>query len=206
MIHLLDPEIIVPATKIITAPWIWIQASFPFPIFPASCKSIDEFLTPTADNNTTGWTTTPLWSKLAVDTNDVISESSLDNEACPSKHIIDFELAMSNPVGEPGPSDCQGMRVVVSARKETNGGSLGECDICIRLEEVTTNRTVLRCFNDIGDSFNQVTDTLTDAEVDLVGNHDNLNVFIEARVCGDVIDTDDIQCVVRRVRVEYFTK
>lgn len=184
-----------PRGRLFTIPMIWSGNP---------CTPFVGFLRPTGDNNTSGWFIGPLWSKLITDTSSILSESSLENEECPSQHFIDFEVAMGNPTGAIGSTDCQAMRSRISARKEVNGTS-GEVDVKVELKESTTVEST-RTYSNIGTSFGNKTDLLADSEVDAIGNHNNINIRCEAAVCGDMLSEDEIQCEVRRVEVEYSAK
>lgn len=180
-----------------TTPWL---TSF--------CAAIEETVRPAADVETTNWTQsvgTTLWQTLDDNSDgDFVSSDESTTNCSIGWSEFDFEVGLGNPGGDVGDSACQGMRIRYRSRKVEAAGS-GTVEIQVELLEGATVR-YSDSFSAKGTSFSTTTRTLSDAQVDSIGNHDNLSVRVTARICRASGGLDFVTADVSWVELEYFAK
>lgn len=145
---------------------------------------IEEILRPDSDVETTGWAVTPLWQKL--------DEIASDGD---TTHIESTDLAISTPDFEIGLADLAasipanatrvlGELKVTMRRRDVSGTPM--VDASIELKETTTVRATKNVAG-VGLSYQEETLTLTQTELDSIGDPNNLRVRVQmsATVGGD---------------------
>ncbi len=182
-------------------PWVFIKKLIPLAPYPFLCSAIDETLAPDADNAAgdyspeTGSTRWEMLEIITEDDNVIFNGGTLGGPAAQQRCSIGFtavspfEVSFANPVGVPGPSACQRLRWRFRQRKLDSGGQWfpGQIDVNeVQLRETTTQRDLTDPGEDIGTSYVTTTVTLTDAELDAIGNHDNVRIrWSDVDTCAD---------------------
>jgi len=165
------------------------------------CAATTEDLYPSSDVNTSGWSSTPLWSKLDDQSDaDFISSSSVST-VCASTTTHDFDVNFTNPSTTPGDSECQSMRVNIRLRKvQSNTGA--DCDVVVLLKQSTTTKAT-GTFNNIGTSWTTKVLTLSAAELDSITDFNNLRVEVDATMCV-ALDFETVSCDCAWIEIELY--
>lgn len=142
------------------------------------------FIRPDADSETSGWTSTPLWSKLdEVSPDDATTQirSSTVSTQCPSTVDHDFEVALSNPGDTPSGNET--MTVRVRAYVDEISGFVITRQILIELKEASA--VIASTTRNLGFSYSTHEMVLSQAQKDSISNWNNLLVRCRTRVCVD---------------------
>lgn len=113
------------------------------------------------------------------DSDYVTSPDSLSE--CPTTDDFTFEVGLGNPVGTPADSSEQTMTMRSRFRRGT--ANAGTADVIVELVQGTTV-IASRTHADVGTSFTQFNDVLTNAEVDAISNHNDLRIRVTSRLCS----------------------
>lgn len=167
------------------------------------CTPLGETIFPTSDQETSGWGSTPLWSKLDDNSDsDFVTSNSSDTQ-CPSSQSFDFTVNMDSPSGTPASTDCQELVARVRCRSVVNFGS-GQVDIRFDVRQSGT-LIAQQTFTDISTSFTTKSFTLTDAEFNNITNHSQLRAEVTATICVDD-EFSELECDVAWIEFEYVAK
>lgn len=148
---------------------------------------------PDSDVETSGWTSTPLWSKLdEVSPDDATTEITSQGaiSECPTTESFDFEVGMSNPGSPPSGSEIVTIRarawlhLVVGATPSTR-------TFLVQVKETTTVRAS-QSFTLNVSSYQTHSFTMSQAEKDAVGNWDNIRIRCVETSCLDSEADDEI--------------
>ena len=194
----------------------------PLTPYTVTCSPIDETLVPSSDQDTGDYVPDPsgggLFTHLALNSNDndtvifaplILAGFPQQNQCSSTTSVGNFEIRFGNPSGVPALSNCQGLRWIIRQRKLASGGTWfpGIIDVSnVQLRETTTQRDSFD-FGELGTSYITTTHTLTDAEYDNIGNHDNMRLrYNTVTTCADVALDGGPTLQIAWVKLEYFTK
>ncbi len=110
--------------------------------------------------------------------------------ACPTKRSTSFEVGLANPVGTPAGSADQTMKLhgrLSTFNVEGEGGGAGEgiTDWVVELFEGVSLRATLTVLDVAVNQMANFEYTLSNAEVDSIGNHDNLSIKATCSMCTE---------------------
>ena len=153
--------------------------------FVAAPAGFTGFIRPDADIETSGWTSTPLWSKLdEVSPDDASTEitSGSYTAICPSTQNRDFTVGMSNPASAPTGSETITLRVRIWLHQTAGGPSTTKI-LTMQVKELTTSRALTtRTISASG--YSTQTFILSTAQKASVGNWDDIRIRCNLKVCG----------------------
>lgn len=183
----------------------------PIPFVDTVVGGIDESILPdstiTHDTDDWGFDGATLHGSLAEsDAFSASSEPFFFNTglmACPTKTATSFfEVGLANPVGTPAGSADQTMKLIARLTSVPFFDDDGITDITVELYEGTTLRATLQVNDVTANSLNTLEYTLSDAEVDAIGDHDNLRIRVTADMCLEP-DTIQLWALLTWVKVQY---
>ena len=171
---------------------------------PSSCGQ-NEILVPTSDVQSSGWSSSPLWSKINdhSENNSVQMDSTdaLDDTCGTEEMDEDFEVHLGNPQGgDPEGSECNDVTFRIRARAVKAGGVGGQVDLTYAIKQGgTTIESVIA--NDIGTGYSTFSHNLTNAEIDAISNWDDLRFYVRSQACTEELE-GDVYCEVAWVELE----
>lgn len=169
------PKLIIPAM------------TFPFSMHGKGCVPLEETVFPSTEISNTGvWVETNAFN-MADATNTFGDDGEFGQcpegvAVCPAFTSKQFRVTLNNPEDIDGrDSSCQGMRMRIRVREDPFALDPGCVEINLVLQQGTTT---IRSFTDssFGTSLTTLTDELTDAQVDSITNHFDLNYQCTGRV------------------------
>lgn len=167
--------------------------TMPFPIFTAGCSPITETIVPDSDISadsewvpvggpSTEWEATDVEGG-GGDSDAVFHDSSTTVSVCASEDgPNNFRVGLANPVGTPGEGSCQGMRLDYRIFDGTDDGEIGGCVTWRATLFCGTTSIVLDETQDVGSTIQTFTQTLTEAQVNLIDDHDDLRIDVRVEV------------------------
>jgi hypothetical protein len=169
---------------------------------------LSETLDPSGDNLTSVWrdeggATTNIYQSCIGSNDSTFAQLRTANlilSVCPTTESRTLRFDMDNPTGNPSAVG-QTCQVIARCRVVDPFTTGFTVDLDLSLRESTTQRAI-DTNNSLSTSWTDVILSLTQAQINSVGNWDNANVQMTFDACADGVDAD-IDIEVSRVRIVF---